>query len=245
MPIPLAAIPAIIGGAQAIGGLIGKAVTKRPKYKIPQSARQATALAAIRAQGDMPGYTQAQSNLNLMTSNAIAGARESGFAGEQLSSIMGQQEAGYRNLAAQNEQFQSQADIQYQQALYRMGQMEDQQWQMNEFAPYADKSQLFSDMVGAGFQNLFNAGNMLNQVPGGGAQSPMTPLTALPTRPGPVQSMNGPQLGQIPIGAGNFSGHGIAPIQSMSGPTLGKTPVGVSRLSPAVIQGIMTSLKFG
>jgi hypothetical protein len=184
---------------------------KRPKYKIPSSVLAATKLAQLRSEGDMPGYDQASGNINLMAANALAGARETGRAGEQLQSIVGQSNRAYRDLASQNMQYQDQADRQYEQSLQQLGQFQDQEWQMNEFAPYADRQQLYEDMFGAGAQNLFEGLSMMPKRPIPDMPG-MAPLTRLPgkefgvssqyqrplrTRFGSVSSIGSPTFGAI------------------------------------------------
>ena len=180
--IGMAAISAILAGAQLIGGVAGMAKNKRPKYKIPASVLAATKLAQMRSEGDMPGYDQASGNINLMAANALAGARETGRAGEQLQSIVGQSNKSYGTLATQNAQYQSQTDLLYEDALRQQGQFEEQKWQINEFAPYADRQQRSEDMFGAGAQNLFNAATMMDgELSWPKKREKMTPLTKLPS----------------------------------------------------------------
>lgn len=53
---------------------------------------------------------------------------------------------------------------------------------MNEFAPFADRQQLYEDMFGAGVQNLFNASTMFEGQPMAPRNGRLSaPLTQLPS----------------------------------------------------------------
>lgn len=162
MPLPVAAIPTIIKGAlgagQLIGGGISMLTNRRPDYEIPESTRQALALAQAQyADPYMPGYERAQENIDLATSNAIRAAQEGGNARAGFQGAVAEAGAATRDLAAQNEAAQ-QADMErLQRVLQVVAQAEDLEFQMDEFAPFADRQQMSSDIVGAGFENLLGA----------------------------------------------------------------------------------------
>lgn len=142
MPAFLAALPAIIGGAQAIGGLLGKAFgKKRPEYEIPESVRQAVSLAALDAGSPYaPGYEEARAGLDVASSNALSMASQSGLgSASSLGAVVGQQEAGLRSLAADNAAYRAGAQERYQNALTMLGGYEEKEWQLNEFAPHAQQ----------------------------------------------------------------------------------------------------------
>lgn len=196
MPIPAVMIPSLISGgvglAQTIGGALGSFGAKRPKYEIPESLKQSVALARIRTQDPYaPGYTQAKENLDLAAANALYASQQSGNAQIGLGEIVGQTEAGYRNLQEQNIQSQQRDISEYQSALGEMAKAEDLQFQMNEFAPYAQKYQQSRDIFGAGLENIMGAARdygliQSSGVMGGSASQgargiePLSPLPSLP-----------------------------------------------------------------
>lgn len=162
MPIP-ALIPAAIGGAQLIGGLISRFSKKRPKREIPDSAREALGIARLQAATPYaPGYGQARESTEIAAANAMAAAqRSAGGAASAIQGVMGQQQAANRDLVAQNLQYQTGAQQRLQGALGMMAEEEDRQFQINEFAPYADRMRLSEDLIGAGATNLSSSANML------------------------------------------------------------------------------------
>lgn len=91
----------------------------------------------------------------------MAAAGASGNAAAAIQGIVGQQQNANRELTAQGLQYQAGAQERLQGALRMMAEEEDRQFQINEFAPYADQMRLSEDMIGAGAINLNSAGNML------------------------------------------------------------------------------------
>lgn len=169
MPIPAALLPALsmaTGAAQTLigaGGLLGN---RRPRYEVPESVKEAMTIARIKAADPLvSGYSQAKGNIDLAAANALQQAQQVGGAQEALGSIVGQAEAGYRNLAQLGEQSQERDMMNLQQMLQQMSQYEDMQFQMNEFAPYAQKFQLFSDMIGGGLENIMQGADKSLMVP--------------------------------------------------------------------------------
>lgn len=160
MPIP-AFIPAAIAGAQLIGGLIGRFTAKRPKREIPESAKRTLAISQIQAASPYaPGYGQAREGVDVSAANALAAAQASGNVAAAIQGIVGQRQAANRDLVAQNLQYQAGAQQRLQGALGMMAEEEDRQFQINEFAPYADRIRLSEDLIGAGVTNLNSSAGM-------------------------------------------------------------------------------------
>lgn len=162
MPIP-AFLPAAIGGAQLIGGLAARfAGGKRPKREIPEAAGEALGVARLQAASPYaPGYGQAREGIEVAAANALAAAQASGNPAAAIQGIMGQQQAANRDLTAQSLQYQAGAQERLQTALRMMAEEEDRQFQINKFAPYADRIRLAEDLIGAGATNLSSSANML------------------------------------------------------------------------------------
>lgn len=208
-----AIIPAAVGAAQLIGGLIGRATNKRPKYEIPAAVREAVAISQLQAASPYaPGYGEARTNVDISSANALLAAQNSGNAAGALQGIVGQQQAANRGLNAQNLEYQAGAQGRLQSALGMLGQHQEQEWQLNKFAPFADRQRLTEDMIGGGITNIASAGNMLSMGEqmglfkfggkGGGSQgaSPGGALGggAVSGIAGQASSMGGPAAGIMP-----------------------------------------------
>lgn len=171
----MAALQSGVALGQSIFGAIKGTNNKRPDYDIPESAKQALELAKINATGQMPGYTQAKDQNNLTTANLISAGANNGNITQMLPAIAARASLNNRNLSTDNANYQAGARRELRGAYNQYGKYEDQEFQMNEFAPYAQKFQESRDMVGAGLQNfntaisnygmyqLSNSANMLSQ----------------------------------------------------------------------------------
>ena len=130
----------------------------RPDYEIPDSARQALNLARIHAAGpNMPGEQKAIERAGVSAANSARVAQESGNALEALPSIQGQYDAATQGILARSEADQKADQQRLVQQLGQMAQYEDMRYQMNEYAPYAEKQQETRDLVGALSTNLSSA----------------------------------------------------------------------------------------
>lgn len=157
----------ILGLAQGAFGL-GKALfgKKRPEYEIPAEDKAALALAKARAADpNMPGQQALEDRISLSTSNALAAGREGGNVQEVLPAIQSSENKANRELGIAAAEDQNRDLLNYQGALNQMGQRKDLEFQMNEFAPYAQNYQEGRQMVGAGIENL-NTAFMLSQLTG-------------------------------------------------------------------------------
>lgn len=146
-----------LGALQGIGGAVGMATNKRPQFEIPESAKQALSIAEMRANSNMPNYNQAVQNTQLATANQLQAARESGNPMSVLPQLQANENAALRGVEAQNLQYRDQSQRQYQQQLQRNADYQEQQFQVNQFAPYADKQNRSNQLVGAGLSNITGA----------------------------------------------------------------------------------------
>lgn len=152
-----------IGGAQAIGGLLSGA--KRPEYRMPEAVRQSLALAKMNvANPYSPGYSQAKAESDLTAANQLQAAQQQGNPMEAIQTIAGAQQKSNRDLQMYNEQDQKSDVSNLQGELAKVAQAQDLMFQMNEFAPYQDKSQQSKNMIGGGLENLFGAGGQLAEM---------------------------------------------------------------------------------
>ncbi len=148
---------AAIGAGQIIGSQFINA--KRPKYETPRSEREALALAKIRAADpNMPGEQRAIDRAMLAEANAVRGAQDSGNAMEVIPAIAAGTQGSLADIAAQSAQFQNQDLNQLDSALSRDAEYQDQEFQINKFAPYAQKYELKQQLFGGGLENIAKAG---------------------------------------------------------------------------------------
>jgi hypothetical protein len=138
-------------GKQGLAGL------DRPEYSTPEAFKREMALSAnAYANGTMPGETTMVDRANQSTANAFAQSTEAGNPFAMLAALSGQNQAAMQNIGVSSAQYQNQLQQQYQQMLGNYANYQDQEWQMNKFAPYKEKQQEYRDIYGAGQQNLYN-----------------------------------------------------------------------------------------
>lgn len=171
MPLPalLAAIPSIFQGIQGISQMIGgkkqmdQAV--RPTYKMPEEINSMLTLA--QANYSDP-YSQqdlnAQRSIGMGAANAVMAGRDSGNLAGILPAIVGQQNAGYNQAAQMQEATKERQRAQLSDMLGIKAKYQDQEWQMNKYAPYADNMNEGRERYGAGTQNLFGGLNGLSSI---------------------------------------------------------------------------------
>lgn len=138
-------IPAVMqmtkGNEQKAEGRAGLASLQRPKY-FDTLARK--------AYGDqfMPGETTMMDRNALAAANAYNRAKDSGNPMASLAAIQAMEQRGALNIGVQSAQHREGDMLRMMKALQT-------EYQMNEFAPYMEKSQEYRDMVGAGEKNEF------------------------------------------------------------------------------------------
>lgn len=159
----LALSQGVLGLGQSIGGMLSKG--KRPEYELPPALRESLALAKINvADPNAAGYGQAKEQADLTLANQLAAAQQQGNPQESIQSLAASQQKTMRDLEMYNQQSQQQDYASLQGELGKLQQAQDLQFQMNEFAPYADQSQQSKNIIGAGLQNLYGAGDMYAQI---------------------------------------------------------------------------------
>ena len=188
--LPLMAIPALIGGAQAAAGAIGMLLNKRPKYEIPAAARQQLGLSQAQAGSDMPQYAQAQADLGTSMGNALAAARESGNPLAAIGMIQANQNKGLNDLNTANANYHTNRLDALGQNLGQFANYQNEEWQINKYAPYAERKALFQNLIGGGIKNIAGSVDSMN------AQNE---LSGLMGRNGSVTNQLGMRSGQIPM----------------------------------------------
>jgi len=150
--------PMTLGLLLNTGGLIASQMGgNRPKYEIPDSAKQALGQARLLAYDQSaPGESRRMDAARLSSANAVRAAQEGGNALEAVAGIQGQENRAVQGILADSEANQRQDQNQYMDMLLRMGDKEDMEFQMNEFAPFADKQNEMRDILGGMTQNMYN-----------------------------------------------------------------------------------------
>lgn len=183
-PITLGLIAkSAVGATQLVGGLIGSATNKRPKYSIPTGAQAALANAQEQANRiDMPGESAMYGKIDQEGANMLAAAREYGLAGlASLPAIQARMQGSKIDVGMQSAKWRDQKQAQLQQAQGTYAGYQDQEFQMNEFAPFKDKQQRSQNAIGAGVKNIiggvdtFSMLSLLDK----GANAPGAPASGL------------------------------------------------------------------
>ena len=156
------AIPAIFKGLQGTKqmaeGELGLAGLKRPKYEMPEEvARALTMRQTAFADPYMPGQGVMTDRAEQQAANAYAQSVEAGNPFAAISSIQANSNQALQNIGVSSAQYQAQDANNLVQMLQTVAGYRDQEFQMNEFAPYAQKSQEYRDMIGAGNKNMYGA----------------------------------------------------------------------------------------
>lgn len=150
---------------------------ERPKYDIPPEVYQQLVLS--QQEFGARGRQEVQSRVDneLAAANRAIMARDAGMANQSAAAIEAARQRGSNQIAVT-------ADQKRQQDLNRlmasMGQMADQkaqQWQINEFAPYAQSYNEAREMIGGGIQNVsggLSGISALSQVYMGQGYAPQT-----------------------------------------------------------------------
>lgn len=146
-----------LGALQGAGGLGGMLSNKRPQFEIPAAAKQALSIANMRANSNMPNYNNAVQNAQLTTANQLSAAKESGNPLTVLPQLQANENAAMRGIENKNMQYHDNAVQNQQQQLQRQADYQEQQFQVNEFAPYADKQNRSNQLIGAGLSNITGA----------------------------------------------------------------------------------------
>lgn len=148
----IAGITAGIGALQTGIGLAGMLFNKRPEYKTPSAIDEIVARARKSTTADMPGYEQQKAAIDTAQANAIETAKLGGDPTLAASSIQSNTLKSTNQLAAQLAQYKSQQEAKLAKALQIKAQDDQMKFQMNEFAPYADKAAMAKDNILGGIK---------------------------------------------------------------------------------------------
>lgn len=156
----VSAIPALYklfsGMSQKAEGKQGLANLQRPIYKTPETVDRSLSLSQMAyADPYMSGEVVMRNRADQNAANAYQAASETSNPFAALAAIQAQANAAQQNIGMASAQQQRQDMSAYQRMLLTKANYLDQEWQMNEFAPFAEKSQEYRDMIGAGNKNTY------------------------------------------------------------------------------------------
>lgn len=163
----------VIGAAQTAAGTLGTMANSRPSYQIPPAMQQALALQEMQAKLNMPGYEGMLDRARIGAAQAATNASMMGQSAA-LAPILGAEQKAIQDAEARNAAWKDQQAEQLSDRLAQMAEKQDLQWQMNQYAPYADRKNQFADMAGAGMQNIMHAAELANAGASVGSNSPLT-----------------------------------------------------------------------
>jgi len=147
-----------MGVAQTIEGTAGLAGLQRPKYEIPKEIGEMTGLSRMEyADPTMPGEQAERDRIAQSAATASYQASAAGNPFAAIAAIQGNQQAASQDLTTKSAMYNRQDLESYKRALQVSAGYKDTKFQMNEFAPYAEKAQEYRDMIGAGSKNMYGS----------------------------------------------------------------------------------------
>lgn len=146
-------------GALGIGQMIaGANKPDRPEYEIPSGVKNNLALARASYNNSyMPGEQRALDRIDLSAAQALSAAKETGNAVGNISKIQANSNTAKLDLAEKSSMYSERMLQNLQQAQQQYAKYQDQKFQMNEFAPFADKARRNENLLGAGIKNFAGA----------------------------------------------------------------------------------------
>jgi len=168
MPLPVAAIMAILGGVQAatgIGQKIGAGIQRRKaekefdKYEIPSGIESMIdVMQGLASQTEVPGADILRSRQRATTAEGVeVASRTSESSGDVLGALhqlYGRQMESEERLALAGAQQYQMNQMRYANALQTLGQYQTQKWQYNELYPYMQRMTYAGQLAGAGSENI-------------------------------------------------------------------------------------------
>lgn len=132
-----------------------KALGPAPKFEIPSSYDQYTKLMKERSEQQMPGYDAMSTDIQEQAAANATGVSQLSSGPEaimNMDAVYGDQSTQLRDLGMRASEWQNQAQMGYQQALYGRGQLEQQQFEYNEWLPWQIEKNEIASMRTAGQQ---------------------------------------------------------------------------------------------
>jgi len=176
------------GAIQSVSGIIGQGKAKklgsepRPEYQMGQGIIDNQALTE-----SMAGQGLTDSSMQLYTQNAQRGLTRSidavlrgGGSANMIGDISQSYNDGLSNMSIANDQAQFRNINNYLNANTAMAAEQDKAWQINKFAPWADKQKLAAEMRANADKNVMGGVNTAMSAGAGFAQSKTNPTAGLP-----------------------------------------------------------------
>lgn len=170
---------------------LGNLSDNRPKYQTPEEVLSSLSLIKQGfADPRMAGQGRLEDLTGLNQANTIQAGVQSGNPFAVLAASQGQADLTAQDIQTRAMQQQENERLNLAQALNTVAQFKDQEWQMNEFAPWRDKYQFtlneYRDKLGAGAKNTFeglgslgSSGMSFMSMGGGGGQVDIGKLIGL------------------------------------------------------------------
>jgi len=158
-------VKAIIGGVQAASGTrqLNRLLKNRPTYTIPEAYQKALGIYGNLAASEMPGQQYYENRIGESTartvSNAERGAISSNVFQGAVSNAQDKELQAIQGLAKMGAEYRTTQMQNYGQALNQYGQLQDKQWEVNQFQPWEIKTNMANEKKMAGVQNLWGGLN--------------------------------------------------------------------------------------
>ena len=197
-------------GKKALNGL------QRPTYEIPGEVKTAVGLAkANYADPRFEGQNALENRIGANTANAVQMAYDSGDPMNAISAIQANANQAAANVGAEAAKQQRTDMSELVNMMDVLAKYKDQAWQMNKFAPYAEKYNEAREQVGAGQHNISQslsglssiAAGLMTGLSGGRVRNPQ--MIGNPAAAAGSGAIGGATLSQTGIDAGQLASDAI------------------------------------
>lgn len=175
-----------VGAAQYLkGNKLGKGAI-RPKYNIPSADNEYLANARANSVRGLPGQDLIEQKLGASTASGIRqaeqGANSSAGLMATIAGLKGSEQAGLTDIGIKSAEYQDTNQQRLQEALLKYGNMQNNEFDMNQQKPFEDKMAAAQGLKGAGLQNIMTGIEGIAGAAGIGAKSKadVDQMTGLP-----------------------------------------------------------------
>lgn len=168
-----------IAASQLIKGRkLKKSLGARPELTTPEAYTEALNQARMMASlSEMPGQGLMEQKLGASTASGVrqaeSGASSSAGLMATIAGLKGSEQAGLTDIGIKGAEYKDLNQQRLQQALWKYGQEEKDQFFQNKFNPWAEKKEEAAALTGAGLQNLSNTLDKTASSFGGAASTGM------------------------------------------------------------------------
>lgn len=156
---------AVTGGIQAAKGnkQLKNLLNNRPTYTIPEAYGRALGVYSNLASGQMSGQQYYEDKIGESTARAMGNAEKGAISSNvfmgAVSNSQDKEIQAIQGLAKMGAEYRTTQMQNYGQALSQYGQLEDKQWEVNQFQPWEIKANMANEKKMAGQQNLWGGLN--------------------------------------------------------------------------------------